>query len=138
MRFSSTTALPKSPYVPRRSGSTSAIWIVDSLISGSPGIQVAERGVVGDDLDRPLWHLVDGLQRVGHDRVLDLGVGQADGEIGRALAGRDDRAALQALERDVPEPRKIAAVGLVGVDHQDGRVVGLLDDREGLAPARRV
>src|ERR1041384_5951499 len=73
-RLSSTTALPKSPYVPNRSGRTSAIRTVESL-TGGPRVQVAERGVVRDHLDGTLGQRVDGPQGIGHDLVLHLGVG---------------------------------------------------------------
>ena len=54
-------------------------------------------------------------------RYVDAGVIETHREIGRALAGRDHGAAGELLERDVPEPRRVAAVGSARVDRDHDR-----------------
>src|SRR5664279_5629816 len=93
--------------------------IADDLAEGLEG------GVVRDRLDRVACR--ERLQRVAtfaHLKMLHVGVAQPHCDVRAALAGGDDPPPAQLLERYVPEPGRVGAVGYVGVDrdHQPGRL----------------
>jgi len=117
------------------------MWTVDSD-TGQPADEVAEGGVVGDELDATGRQRVDRGDRVGLGPVRDLGVAEPDGEVGAALAGDDDLAAAQPFEVDVPEPGQVATVGFVGVPHGVEPPVRRMFQKNvglagGMAPVRR-
>src|SRR5881398_460519 len=114
-RCRNTTALPPSPYVPITSGSTSPIRTVESA-TGQRSLKLKERGVVGDDLDVSRRAGRDGLNGVVHQRVFDPRVAQPYCQIGAALARGHHRMVDEMLEVDVPQPRKVLAVGHLAVD----------------------
>src|SRR3954467_11271328 len=98
-RWRNTTELPPSPYVPITSGSTRPIRTVESA-TGQRSIQRQKRGVVRDHLDMPGRARPDGLDGVMHQRVLDAGIAQTNGQIGSALTRSDNRMVHEVLEVD--------------------------------------
>ena len=60
----------------------------------------------------------DGIRLVA---VLHLGVVEPDGQVPAALPARRRPGGPEPLERHVPEPRRVAAVGDAGVDGDDDR-----------------
>src|SRR3954447_20120583 len=141
-RRSSTCALPRSPYVPRRSWASTTMRTVDAVTLPSltlgladarsmlwlrgpgphcgPAVQqaldLAEGGVRGQDVSLQLASRVErgGERRL--DVVVDAGVAQAHRQVGGPLAGDDHAAAVQPLQRHVVQPRRIAPVRAVGVE----------------------
>src|SRR5207244_5387509 len=100
--------------------------------------RVLERGVVGGQVDLCPAGGPHGGDVALHEAVVDVRVAEADGQIAPTIAGGDHEPPAQALERDVPEPRRIAAVGDAGVDADDDGEGSGADEIEGFGPARRV
>src|SRR3954449_11695466 len=92
-RRSSTCALPRSPYVPRRSWASTTMRTVDSNTVECL-LDLAEGGVRGQDVGSQLASPVErgGERRL--DVVLDAGVAQAHRQVGGPLAGDDHRSAV--------------------------------------------
>ena len=79
-------------------------------------------------------HLGHGIrQRLGAG-MLHLGVRQPNGQVVTAFAGRHHEATLQPLERYVPQPRRVAAVGDPGVDRHHCRGAGITHHLQCLLP----
>src|SRR5207237_6759799 len=81
--------------------------------------RVLERGVVGGQVDLCPAGGPHGCDVALHEAVVDVGVAEADGQIAAAITGGDHQPPAQALERDVPEPRRVAAIWDAGVDTDD-------------------
>src|SRR5438128_379275 len=115
-RWASTMPLPPSPYVPSSSGYSRQM---PTRSGGTDGpADVLERRVVGGDVDVAPTGRARGADRVDvvpDERVLDIGVAQPDREVAPAVTGGHDEPAAEALERHVPQPRRVAAVGDAGV-----------------------
>ena len=63
------------------------------------------------------------------------GVAETHREVEPAIAARDDEPVADPLERDVPQPGGIVAVGGTGIDADDERDVVGFDEPEQFGPA---
>ena len=70
--------------------------------------------------------------------MLDIGVAQANGEVPASVSGGDHQPAAQALEGDVPQPGRVAAVRDAGVDADHDGHRGRVDEVQSFGPAGRV
>src|SRR5690349_22076697 len=127
--------LPRSPYVDSRSGKIQTIRRVLSVDTVQLRSDVLERRVVRDHFEA--------AGRTGPDRLvkrLNVPEGhivhfQPYCQVVGAVAGDQHLAPAQRGEVDVVEPRRVEAVGVAGVDgEQGGRDLGHV---ERLQPARR-
>src|SRR5699024_7427456 len=66
---------------------------------------------------------------------VDVGVGQADCEVGAAFAGGLDGELLEVLETHVPQPGEVLTVGDLSVDGDDQAVGGAVDHGQGFLPS---
>ena len=104
-----------------------------------------ESRVIGHhvDLSGPARALSGGnlAQRFAHtglDSVVDFAVVEPHSQVEAALPRRRHSPPTEQLERDVPQPRRVMAVGRPCVDGDDDRRRGRREHVEDLRPAGRV
>src|SRR5262245_29122798 len=103
-RCPSTSAFPRSPYVPSNSGYTSPIRTADSRAIAEPPVQRRELCVRAQEYGFVAGECGGGAERVGIHPVLDVGVTQAYRDVEVPLTRSCRGQAAQQLVGHIPEP----------------------------------